>query len=263
MHKNTRRKGQRKFISFFPLMKLVWPSNRIRTLFFNPTQPDEQDPKPSPRARAPELAQSSSSNRIWPLKPSRRTELSVQFNPSDKILGPTLGLAVQPEIFVWVEIRVECSTNKYACSNQPVGHTTVSDSTRRTRTRTRRTRSDRRDAPGSTRRAKGIRLTVLKPRVGRPSLGSTQSDGHSIWNLNAIAISLTSKTIIEWQYEELDWTKRKLWKDIIVCDQFNVSKSNKYIRMSSRCYGQQTPLFLKILDFFKAMRKPLSSLSSI
>jgi hypothetical protein len=42
---------------------VVWPSGCVRTLFFNPTRPDEQNPKPSPRARAPELAQGSGSDK--------------------------------------------------------------------------------------------------------------------------------------------------------------------------------------------------------
>ncbi len=43
--------------------RLVWPSGWVRTLFFNPTRSDRQDPKPSPRAKAPELAQGSGSDR--------------------------------------------------------------------------------------------------------------------------------------------------------------------------------------------------------
>jgi hypothetical protein len=42
---------------------VVWPSGWVRTLVFNPTRPDEQNPKPSPRVRAPELAQGSGSDR--------------------------------------------------------------------------------------------------------------------------------------------------------------------------------------------------------
>ncbi len=126
---------------------LVWSSSWVRTLFFNPIQPDEQDSKPSPRVRAFELAQSSGSNRVWSLKSTRRTELSVQFNSSNKILGPILGLIAQPEIFVWAEIRIECSTNKYACSIQLVERNAVFDSTRRTKTRTRSTRSAKSACP--------------------------------------------------------------------------------------------------------------------
>ncbi len=43
---------------------VVWPSDWVRTLFFNPIQPDGQNPKPSLRVRTSELAQSSGSDRI-------------------------------------------------------------------------------------------------------------------------------------------------------------------------------------------------------
>ncbi len=43
---------------------IVWPSDWVRTLFFNPTQSDEQNPKPSPKVRTFELAQGSGSDRI-------------------------------------------------------------------------------------------------------------------------------------------------------------------------------------------------------
>jgi hypothetical protein len=43
---------------------VVWSSSWVRTLFFNSTQPDEQNPKSSPRARTPELAQGSGADRI-------------------------------------------------------------------------------------------------------------------------------------------------------------------------------------------------------
>jgi hypothetical protein len=44
------------------LIKLVWPSSWVRTLFFNPTRPDEQDSKSSPRVRIRGLAQNSNSD---------------------------------------------------------------------------------------------------------------------------------------------------------------------------------------------------------
>ncbi len=44
---------------------------------FNPTRPDRQDSKPSPRARAPKLAQGSGSDKSWPPRPTRRTGLLV------------------------------------------------------------------------------------------------------------------------------------------------------------------------------------------
>ncbi len=160
----------------------MWSSGWVRTLFFNPTQPDEQDLKPSPRVRAPKVVQGSGLDRVWPPKPTRRTELSVQFNPSDKILGPTLGLTAQPEIFVWAEIRVECSTNKYVCSIQFVERNAAFDSTRRTKTRIRPTLPNKTGEPGSTRQTGNLCSTLLNPRVERPSSGSTQPDGHSKQN---------------------------------------------------------------------------------
>ncbi len=156
----------------------MWSSSWVRTLFVNPTQPDEQDPKPSPKVRAPELAQGSGSNRVWPLKSIRRTELSVQSNSSNKILDSTLELIVQYEIFVWVEIRVECSTNKYVCSIQFVERNAVFDSIRRTKIRTRSTLPNKTGKPDSTRRTRNLCPTLPNPRVWRPSSGSTQLDGH-------------------------------------------------------------------------------------
>jgi hypothetical protein len=108
------------------IFHLVWSSSWFWTLFFNPTQLDEQDPKPSPRIRAPELAQGLGSDRIacsaqpvgqiWPFNPrvghptrdfcmgrnsgwvpdgqvclsdsTRRTRRCVRFNPSDKNPNP-------------------------------------------------------------------------------------------------------------------------------------------------------------------------------
>jgi hypothetical protein len=126
---------------------LVWPSGWVRTLFFNPTRPDGQDSKPSPRARTPKLAQGSGSDKSWPLRSTRRTGLLVQPSPSDEICLSTLGLIAQPEIFVWVDIRVGRSTDKTLCPIQPVGQDAVFDSTRRTPTRTRSTRSAKSACP--------------------------------------------------------------------------------------------------------------------
>jgi hypothetical protein len=159
--------------------RLVWSSSWVRTLFFNPTQSDEQDPKPSPRVRAPELAQGSGSDRVWSFKSIRRTELSVQFNSSNKILDSILELIAQFEIFVWVEIRVEYSTNKYVCSIQFVERNAVFDSIRRTKTRTRSILSNKTDELDSIRRTRNLCPTLFNSRVERPSSGSTQPDGHS------------------------------------------------------------------------------------
>jgi hypothetical protein len=95
---------------------VVWPSGWVRTLFLNPTQPDGQNPKSSPRIRTPELAQNSSSNRIacsaqsvgqtWPFNP--RVDHSIR----DFCMSRDSG---------WVLDEQVC----------------LSDSIRRTRTRTR------------------------------------------------------------------------------------------------------------------------------
>ncbi len=104
----------------------MWPSGWVRTLFFNPTQPDGQNPKPSPRVRTPELAQDSGSDRIacsvqsvgqiWPFNPR------VGHSTRDFCMGRNSG---------WVSDGQVC----------------LSDSTRRTRTRTRSIRSDKHPSP--------------------------------------------------------------------------------------------------------------------
>jgi hypothetical protein len=186
---------------------LVWSSSWIRTLFFNPTRPDEQDPKPSPRVRAPEQTQGSGLNRTWSLRPIRRTELSVLFNSSDRVVCPAqfVGQNLMANPRIGRPTRAFCTSRNsgWALDGQiglfdstrrslnwvrfnSSGHSTVFDPTRRTRTRIRSTRLDRRSAPSPTRRAKGICPTLPKPRVGRPSSGSTRSDRHSrylSWNL--------------------------------------------------------------------------------
>jgi hypothetical protein len=167
------------YVESLLLIRLVWSSDWVRTLFFNPTQSDEQDSKPSSKIRAFELVQNSNSNRVWSLNSIRRTELSVQFNSSDKILDPTLGLTVQPEFFVWAEIRIECSTNKYACSIQFVERNAVFDSIRRTKIRIRSILSNKTDEFDSTRRTKNLCSILLNPRIERSSSNSIQFDDHS------------------------------------------------------------------------------------
>jgi hypothetical protein len=136
---------------------IVWPSGWVRTLFFNPTQPDGQNPKPSPRVRTPELAQGSGSDRIaspaqpvgqiWPFNPRfvyepkfglsvRRTSMSIRFNPSNKNPNPINPSGQKPE-------------------------------------------------PAQPFRTERVRPTLPNPRVGRPSSGSIQPDGHSSrWDSN-------------------------------------------------------------------------------
>jgi hypothetical protein len=137
----------------------MWSSRWIRTIFFNSTQPDEQNSKPSPRARTPELAQGSGSDRIacpvqfvgqiWSFNPRvdhstrmsihttvsswalERTKILVRFNPSNKNPNPINPLGQEPE-------------------------------------------------PDQSARTEEICPTLPKPRIGRPSSGSTQLDDHSI-----------------------------------------------------------------------------------
>jgi hypothetical protein len=86
----------------------------LRTAYFfstrpNPTQPDGQNPKPSPRVRTPELVQSSGSDKTWypsqPVgqnclsSPARRAKLTVQptvWEPNPRFLyGPKFGLSAR------------------------------------------------------------------------------------------------------------------------------------------------------------------------
>jgi hypothetical protein len=60
------------------MILLVWPSGWVRTPFFNPTRPDGQESKPSPRARAPELAQGSGSDGFTCPDPTRNPKTAVQ-----------------------------------------------------------------------------------------------------------------------------------------------------------------------------------------
>ncbi len=166
-------------ISRLVYASIMWSSNWVRTLFFNSTQLDEQDSKFSSRIRTFELVQSSSSNKVWSLKSIRRTELFVQFNSSNKILDSILELIVQLEIFVWVEIRIECSTNKYVCSIQFVERNVVFDSIRRTKTRIRSIFSNKTDELDSIRRTKNLCSILFNSRIERSSSSSIQLVDHS------------------------------------------------------------------------------------
>ncbi len=64
----------------------MWPSDWIRTLFFNSTQSDEQNSKPSPRVRTPELAQSLGSDRI---------ACSVQSVEQNLMINPRIDLSIR------------------------------------------------------------------------------------------------------------------------------------------------------------------------
>ncbi len=137
----------------------MWPSSWVRTLFFNPTRPDEQESKPSPRIRVRELAQGSGSDGLACSNPTRNLKMIVQ-------------------LVSWI-------------FDSGFGHTTSSDWTfERTKILVRSNPSDKNPNPvnplgqkclsGSTRRAEALCPTLPKPRVERPSSGSTQPDGHSI-----------------------------------------------------------------------------------
>ncbi len=70
----------------YSLINLVWSSSWIRTLFFNPTQSDEQNSKSSSRIRTSELAQSSSSDRI---------ACSVQFVEQNLMINSRIDLSTR------------------------------------------------------------------------------------------------------------------------------------------------------------------------
>jgi hypothetical protein len=125
----------------------VWPSGWVRTFFFNPTRPDGQISKPSPRVRTPELVQGSG-----------RQDLTTQTNPSDRTQCPDptrnpktavqpVGWAPNPNIGPYNKLGLGVRADKNPCPIQPVGRNALSDSTRRTKIRTRPTRSAKSACP--------------------------------------------------------------------------------------------------------------------
>jgi hypothetical protein len=78
----------------------------------------------------------------------------------------------------------------------------VFDPTRRTKTRTRPTLPDKTGGPGPTRRAGDLCPTLSNPRVGRPSSGSTQPDGHPSREATREMISLDRSLKIIYQLIE-------------------------------------------------------------
>jgi hypothetical protein len=109
---------------------LVWPSSWIRTLFFNPIQFDEQNPKPSLRVRTSELVQDSGSDKTWYSSQSvgqnclfssvRRAKLTVQptvWEPNPRFLyEPKFGLSARRTS---MSVRFNSSDKSPSSSNPP------------------------------------------------------------------------------------------------------------------------------------------------
>ncbi len=141
----------------------MWSSGWVRTLFFNSTQPDEQNPKPSPRVRTSELAQGSGSDRI---------ACSVQPVEQNLMANP----------------RVDLSTRAFGMSrnwgwalDEQIG---LFDSTRRTRTRTRPILPDKNPNPSNPPGQKGCAQPC-------PTLGL---DARARVQLNPTVILITHRT---------------------------------------------------------------------
>jgi hypothetical protein len=134
---------------------LVWPSGWVRTLFFNPTQSDGQNPKPSPRVRTPELVQGSGSDKTWyssqPVgqnclfSPVRRAKLIVQptvWEPNPRFLyGPKFGLSARRTS---MPVRFN-SSDKSPSSSNPLEQKPQFVRPVRTKTPARSTRSGEKD----------------------------------------------------------------------------------------------------------------------
>ncbi len=137
----------------------MWPSSWVRTLFFNPTQPDGQDPKPSPGARASELVQGSSSDRSD--HSSQLVEQNSWFNP-----------------------RIDRSTRDF-CMSRNSGWVLdeqiyLFDSIRRSHDCVQSNPSDKNPNPTNPLGQKGyVQPCPNLGLDGRPSSGSTQPDGYS------------------------------------------------------------------------------------
>jgi hypothetical protein len=136
-------------------IELVWPSDWIRTLFFNPTRLDEQSSKPSPRVRTSELVQGSGSNKTWYwsqlveqnclFSPARRAKLTVQFTiwefNSRFLYESKFELSARR---TYMSVRFN-SSNKNSNSINSLDQKCLFDSTRWTRIRIRSTLSNRWD----------------------------------------------------------------------------------------------------------------------
>jgi hypothetical protein len=133
----------------------VWSSGWVRTLFFNPTQSDGQNPKPSPRVRTPELVQGSGSDKTWYssqsagqnclFSPARRAKLTVQptvWEPNSRFLyEPKFGLSVRRTS---MSVRFN-SSDKSSSSSNPPGQKSQPVRPVRTKTPARPTRSGEKD----------------------------------------------------------------------------------------------------------------------
>jgi hypothetical protein len=134
---------------------LVWPSGWVRTLFFNPIQPDEQNPKPSSRIRTPELVQGSGSDKTWYssqlvgqnclFSSARRTKLTVQptiWELNSRFLyEPKFGLSARRTS---MSVRFNSSDKSPSSSNPPEQKPQFVRSVR-TKTSARPTRSGEKD----------------------------------------------------------------------------------------------------------------------
>jgi hypothetical protein len=131
---------------------MVWPSSWIRTLFFNSTRPK------------PKTQSQGQNTRVSPGLGFGQS-LITQTNSSDRIDCPiqpeTPKRPPNPRFCLWFS-RVE----------RPLEQNSLSDSTRRTKTRTRPILSNRRRAHGQTRRTKTRTRPTLPDRRGAP--GSTR-----------------------------------------------------------------------------------------
>jgi hypothetical protein len=150
---------------------VVWSSGWVRTLFFNPTRFDEQESKSSPRIKVRELAQDSGSDGLACPDPTRNLKMTAQ--PVNWTFDSGFGHTTSSG---WTFERTKIlfrfnPSNKNPNPVKPLGQKCLS---------------------GSTRRAKALCPTLPKPRVERPSSGSTQPDGHS--KSERFEILLTKKT---------------------------------------------------------------------
>jgi hypothetical protein len=157
---------------------LGWPSGWVRTLFVNPTRPDGQDPKPSPRVRTPELVQDSGRTGSDHSDQFIGQNSMFWLNPKSQNDRSTRELNAQFEYRLIQQARIERSSEQKS----------LFDSTRRTSMSVLFNPSNKNPNPFNSLeqdlepvqpfRTEGVHPTLPKPRVGRPSSGSTQPDGH-------------------------------------------------------------------------------------
>jgi hypothetical protein len=93
---------------------VVWSSGWIRTHFFNPTQPDEQNPKPSLRVRTSELVQDSGSDKTW--YSSQSVEQNCLFSPVRRAKLTVQSTVWEPNSRIWYEPKFELSARRTSMS---------------------------------------------------------------------------------------------------------------------------------------------------